>query len=245
MAASSAVPLLFSPITLRNYADRLPVADSFLLQTTGNSDVFASYRAALTETSLGYRDVTKQPYIHLMDGGLADNLSLRNLLDAVTLAGGWETVLDRLRRRGITKLAIVVVNAAVEARQDWAYLDKTPGMTSVVAALANSSINRTTRETVALVEDSLASWQAHRSGNDDRPKIYFIRVDFHESKDPAERAFFDSVPTSLSLPPETTDRLVQGGEHLLRESSAYQRLLKDLAMDQKVQATHPPPARSP
>jgi hypothetical protein len=55
-------------------------------------------------------------------------------------------------------------------------------------------------------------------------------VDFHVSQDPAERAFLDSVPTSLALPPETADRLIQDGERLLRESPAYQDLLKNLAL---------------
>jgi NTE family protein len=248
VAASSAVPLLFTPITLKNYADRVPAADSFLLQSTGGSDIFASYRAALTETSRSYRDAAKQPYIHLMDGGLADNLSLRNLLDSVTLSGGWEAVLDRLRKGGITKLAIIVVNAAVSGKQDWAQLEDTPSFRSVITALSNSSINRTTKETVTLVEDSLALWQTPRASQrgapDDRPKIYVIRVDFHASRDPAERAFFDSVPTSLSLPAETADRLIQGGERLLRESPAYQSLLKNLAMDQSDRAAKPVPARA-
>ena len=248
VAASSAVPLVFSPITLKNYADRVPAADAFLLQSTGASDVFASYRAALTETSLSYRDVTKQPYIHLMDGGLADNLSLRNLLDSVTLYGGWDAVLDRLRKGGITKLAIIVVNAAVEEKQDWAQTEETPGFRTVIKALSNSLINRTTKETVTLVEDRLALWQAQRAAQraapDDQPKIFFIRVDFHASQDPAERAFFDSIPTSLTLPPETTDRLIQGGERLLRESPAYQSLLKNLAMDQSPRTAKPVPARA-
>jgi NTE family protein len=236
VAASSAVPLLFTPITLKNYADRVPAADPYLPLPAGGADVFASYRAELTDNSLSYRDAAKQPYVHLMDGGLADNLSLRNLLDAVTLAGGWDSVMDRLRRRGVTKLAVIVVNAAVEARQDWSHHEETPGMTSVIAALSNSAINRATRETVTLFEDSLNIWQIQRakqrSGTGDQPKIYFIAVDFHGSKDPAERAFFGSVPTSLSLPAATTDRLIWGGERLLRESPAYQSLLMDLAMDQ-------------
>ena len=158
-------------------------------------------------------------------------------------------MLERLRRGGITRLAIIAVNAAVEARQDWARIEKTPGMLSVVAALSNSSINRTTKETVALVEDNLALWQAnraaHRVGADDEPKIYFIRVDFHASQDPAERAFFDSVPTSLSLPAETTDRLVHAGERLLRESPAYQSLLHDLAVERAACTAPPPPAKAP
>jgi hypothetical protein len=118
-----------------------------------------------------------------------------------------------------------------------------------VTALANSSINRTNKQTVAMVEDSLALWQAQRaaqrSGTDDQPRIYFIRVDFHASQDPAERAFFDSVPTSLFLPPEMAERLIEGGQRLLRESPAYQGLLNDLAVAPGARTAHPVPARLP
>lgn len=110
-------------------------------------------------------------------------------------------------------------------------------------ALGNSSIDRTTRETVALVESSLPLWQtqrtARRIGTRDQPKIHFIRVDFQASQDPAERAFFDAVPTSLHRPGETTDRLIRGGERLLRESPAYQSLLQDLAIDQAARGACP------
>ena len=245
VAASSAAPLLFTPVTLKNYADRVPAADSFLLLPTGGSDVFAAYRAVLTETSRDYRDVAKHPYIHLMDGGLTDNLSLSNLLDGVILSGGWEVVLDRVRRRGITKLAIIVVNAAVETTQDWERREAKPGANAVSQALINASIDRKTKETVALVEGSLALWQAQRAarraGTGDQPKIYFIDVAFHSSADPAERAFLDSIPTSLNLPGETVDRLIHAGGRLLRESPAYQSLLQDLALD----SPPLPPARQP
>jgi len=246
VAASSAVPLLFTPITLTNYADRVPAADAFLLQSNGDANIFASDRAALAENFRSYRDAAKQPYIHLMDGGLTDNLSLRNLLDAVILSGGWESVLDRLRRGGITRLAIVAVDAAVEGRKDWVHVGATPDSRTIIQALSAATINRTSKETITLVEDSLALWQtprsAQRGGTADQPKIYFIRVDFHASKDPAERAFFDAVPTSLALPPETADRLIEGGRRLLRESPAFQRLLQDLASDPTVR---PAAARSP
>jgi NTE family protein len=245
VAASSAVPVLFSPITLKNYADQVPPADSFLLPQMTGSDVFASYRATLTETSLAYRDVQKFPYIHLMDGGLVDNLSLRNLLDAVTLSGGWEAVLERLRRRGINKLAIIVVNAAVETKQDWAHREQTPGVISVVTALSNSSVLRANKETEALVEGSLASWQSQHparwAGTNEQPKVYFIRVDFHSAPDAAERVFFDAIPTSLYLPSETVDRLIQAAGRLLREAPAYRELLKDLDANLPARATGTPP----
>ena len=83
-----------------------------------------------------------------------------------------------------------------------------------------------------MVEGTLALWQAQLAGrgaqSGGQPKIYFIRVDFRSIADPAERAFFESIPTSLHLPSDTVDRLVRGGERLLRESPAYQTLLRDV-----------------
>ena len=245
VAASSAVPLLFTPIRLKNYADQVPKAESILLPQTSTTDIFAGYRAALTETSRTYHDVEKYPYIHLLDGGLTDNLSLRNLLDAVTLAGGWETVLERVRRRGINKLAIIVVDAAVETKLDWARREENPGVVSVLAALSNSSVLRTNRETEALVEGSLAAWQSQHAarwtGTTDQPKVYFIRVNFHSATEAAERAYLDAIPTSLQLPPETVDRLIEAGARLLREAPTYRELLRDLAASQPVPLAGPPP----
>ena len=235
VAASSAVPLLFSPIVLKNYADRLPPAGAISPQPAAGSDILAGYRDALAAASGTYRDVEKHPYIHLMDGGLSDNLALRNLLNQVTLAGGWDSVLGRLRGQGITKLAIIVVNAAVEGEQPWALDDRAPGLKSIVSSLSNSSIIRTNRETLALVETSLALWQReraiHQSGAGTPPKVYFILVDLGSATDATERAFFDAIPTRFRLPAATVDRVIEGGGRLLRESPEFRRLLQDLAAD--------------
>ena len=248
VAASSAVPLMFTPIVLKNYAGSVPAAGLVLLDPAGNSDIFAGYRAALTETSRRYRDVAKYPYIYLMDGGLTDNLSLRNLLDGVTLSGGWEAVLDRAHRRRITRLAIIVVDATVEATQSAALAEEIPNSQSVIEMLGNSSINRTNKETIALVESSLALWKAQSAERSaapgGRPQIFLIRVDLHSSADPAERAFFDSIPTSLHLPAETVDRLIEGGGRFLRESPAYRNLLQDIALAQPARSNRPPQAGS-
>lgn len=173
-----------------------------------------------------------------MDGGLVDNLSLRNLVNAVTLWGGWDAIFGRIQRRGINKLAIIVVNAAVETKQDWAQRERIPGIISVVSALSNSSVLRTNKETEALVESSLALWQsqhpARKAGTNDQPKVYIIHVDFHSASDAAERAYFDAIPTSLQLPPETVDRLIQAAGRLLREAPAFKELLRDLESNQLV-----------
>ena len=82
-AASSAVPMLLSPITLRNYAGtcgyKIPGEFEELLK---GREISARqfYLANNIEPLL---DSRKKPYIHLVDGGVTDNLGLRAILDRV------------------------------------------------------------------------------------------------------------------------------------------------------------------
>ena len=83
VAASSAVPIALSPMTLRNYSGSCPAPD---LKT----DDYASndYRVRLLRASQrSYLDASTRPFIHLVDGGLADNLGLRALLDRTQRQG--------------------------------------------------------------------------------------------------------------------------------------------------------------
>ena len=79
VAASSSVPLLLSPVTLRNYADDckrrgIPLQ---LRDITGTDYRSRLYRAQ----EHSYLDARTRPYIHLVDGGLVANLGVRRLLD--------------------------------------------------------------------------------------------------------------------------------------------------------------------
>ncbi len=232
VAASSAVPLIFTPIVLKNYADKAPPADTPMLRYGNGFGVLASYQTLQEETNRSYLDVRKHPYFYLVDGGVSDNLSLHFVLDAVMLYGGWEPILDRLSQQKITKLAIIVVDAAVEDQEDYGPRDETPNLKSVVRALTNASIQRRNQETIASVEASLALWRANHAGLasnvQSQPTVYFVRVDFRSIADPALRSWFLSLPTSFKLPAKSVDRLVAAGRTLLKESPEFQRLLRDL-----------------
>ncbi len=90
VAASSAFPILLSPMTLHNYpgdpADPRNPCDKFrpptwLAQALKSAD--QPRRRALARNRISYRaDVKTRPYIHLLDGGLADNIGLRAELES-------------------------------------------------------------------------------------------------------------------------------------------------------------------
>jgi NTE family protein len=97
VAASNGFPILFSPITIESYAARcggrrppgVPPAS------------LTSRRAELARVVNVYQDPQQTRFVHLMDGGIADNLALRGLLDVfIGLDSGDALYRTAARRHG-------------------------------------------------------------------------------------------------------------------------------------------------
>ena len=85
VAASNGLPVLFSPVTLRNYRGPecpLPPAVPQYARERAQNDLRAR---ALLEILQRYSDPEQVRWIHLMDGGISDNLALRVLLNDALL----------------------------------------------------------------------------------------------------------------------------------------------------------------
>ena len=55
-----------------------------------------------------------------------------------------------------------------------------------------------------------------------------VELAFDLLEDPADRAYFNALPTSFDLDDEQVDRLIAAARQLMRESPAYQNLLRAL-----------------
>ena len=83
-----------------------------------------------------------EPYLHLVDGGVSDNLGLRGVLDILTLfetlhQAGYPTPLDRVRR-----VVVFVVNSLSSPATDWAESENPPGTLSVLLKATGVPIDR-------------------------------------------------------------------------------------------------------
>jgi len=78
VAASSAVPGLLSPIGLENCAGSCGYEPGPWL-TESMKDEHITIRRIEAKALEGYLDAEKRPWLHLVDGGIADNLGLRVL----------------------------------------------------------------------------------------------------------------------------------------------------------------------
>src|SRR4029450_3188163 len=90
VAASAALPPFFSAITLESYAGTCgPVS---LPGIAANIDRSVRIRMVRLEEARTYMDRSRRPHIHLVDGGLIDNLGLRVAGDFAVQHGGCSEV---------------------------------------------------------------------------------------------------------------------------------------------------------
>lgn len=235
VAASSAVPVIFSPITLANYADRCSFREPEWMTSALRDRHVSVRRYAVAADQRSYLDAEKRRFVHLLDGGLSDNLGLRAVLDRLAIADA-ANLADAYRRTNLRRLVQVVVNA--QARQELPELDgraEVPTLSAIAFAVSNAT-DRHSVETLAHARNSLrdaARSLAAQRGERGLPdpgdvQALLIEISFDDLTDPAEREYFNSLPTSFSLPPEAVDRLREVGARLLRSSADFQRLVREL-----------------
>lgn len=224
---------MLSPITFKNYAGQCDHQHVALLERAKREGGLA---AQVANEALSYMDVQKRPYVHLVDGALADNMALRGILEAVGLVGGYEQLLKLSRVKKIHKLVILAVNAettpdAVDYRSD-----QVPVMSQAMKSMIDAPINRYSFDTVMLMRLALKEWQKellnkpqdHESPFASDAKIYFINASLGEVANPDERFSLMKIPTTLYLTDNEIDRLVRTASDLVLRDSEFQRLMGDI-----------------
>ncbi|MGC9968016.1 MAG: patatin-like phospholipase family protein [Syntrophobacteraceae bacterium] len=241
-AASSAVPVVLSPITLRNHAGTCGYKMPKVLEDAMRPprDV-SSRRFDLANNMMPFLDSEKKPFIHLVDGGVADNLGLRAALERVTIVGSPWTTLQYVGLQNARKIVFVVVNAETESDPKWDRIEKVPTFGAMLSSYSSIAIARYNVETVALLQESFPRWAdeirrgrcgsgavSKEPGSCGDIEFYLVQVRFDALDDEAERTHLKQLPTSFVLKPEEVDELRGAARRILAESKEFQRLLLDL-----------------
>ena len=77
-------------------------------------------------------DNAQQPYLHLVDGGVSDNLGLRSLLDLLLVLHSQRDMRDSLGLQGVKRVAVIVVNSLSAATPDWGRSPAGPGLIETI-----------------------------------------------------------------------------------------------------------------
>jgi NTE family protein len=244
-AASSAVPMVLSPITLRNYAGQcdfqMPKALAEAMQPPRD---ISARRFDLANNMMPFLDSQKKPYIHLVDGGVSDNLGLRAILERITLMGDVWTSLKFGHLENVNKIVFVVVNAETEIDDKWDRWEKIPPFGAMLSSYSSIGISRYNTETVALLRESFSRWADEirkgrcgsgpiltEPGSCGDIEFYYVGVRFEALDDEAERTALKRLPTAFALEPEQVDQLRDAARRILTKDKEFQRLVRDLQND--------------
>ncbi len=240
-AASSAVPMLLSPITVRNYAGTCGFKVPERFEEILKGRAISERQFYLANNILPFLDSQKKPYIHAVDGGVADNLGLRAVLDRVIARGSvWETI-KGTPVENVRKAVFVVVNAETQPDTLWDRVEAVPPFGAMFSSYSSISIERYNEETIALLKESVKSWAdeiktqrckggavSTAPGSCGDIQFYVVEVKFDALKDEKERMYFKRLPTAFKLSPEEVDKLRDVAHRILVDSEEYQRFLRDL-----------------
>jgi NTE family protein len=225
VAASSAVPGALTPITLRNFAGS---CDCNLPDWTGPArqrDVGRMSRRAAVLA--GYQDVAAHPFLHLVDGGVSDNLGLQPIIDyvqSIALSKPRQKEMAALRAR---KIVLISVNAYASPDRDWDRRETPPGSVTTAAAAASHTLDQRSLETIDYLKEALSELRKRVEIRDD-VKLYPVFLSFTNFREPQQQRFYLNLPTSFFLPGTDVDKLREAGRELLRQDPIYQELLRDL-----------------
>jgi len=233
-AASAALPLVLSPITLKNYAGTCGYqSPEWMVQAAHSSRPAMRQRG---KELLSYLDVEKRPYVHLLDGGLSDNMALRGILEGAALAGGLEQTIKNSGIKKIKKLVFLAVNAETSPDVREYRSDNIPTTSRVFGSLVDIPINRYSSDTLLIMRMGIEKWQEklrNRTADPDSvfaqdADVYFIDVSLGAVADADEQQYLMKIPTTLYLTDLQIDRLLSAATKLIRQDPEFQRLMRDL-----------------
>ena len=251
VAASSAVPVLLSPVTLRNYADHCPaeVTQRVLGANDSAQAGPADFRRRLYRAQAdAYLNAGQRPYVHLVDGGLSDNLGVQRLLDRALMEGGLRQTFREvvIAPGSVQKVVLVVVNAEREPTRDIDATDSVPGVFDVADSLLFGAGARKTHETQEYLQDVIREWRrelgAGAAGSASvfahDADIHVIMVNLRDAPADMNRHQLLRVPTAFTVTDGEVTDLISAGRRVLRQSPEFQALVRVLGA--RVVPTGPP-----
>ena len=237
-ASSAAIPLVLSPISLKNYAGQCGYQVPAWLAEEKKKGHLGAQRLAAQRANelLSYLDIKKRPNIHLLDGGLSDNMALRGLIEGVTVIGGLERFLKEGNLKGVRKFVVLAVNAETTPDVLEYRSDHIPVISRSAGAMVDLPINRYSFDTVTLLRQGLENARLKLRTTKRAPdsplsadaEVYFINASLSEVDDPDEREALMKIPTTMYLTDPQIDRLLLAASRLIRNDPEFERLMRDL-----------------
>jgi len=227
VAASSAVPVLFAPVVLENFSPGCP--PSARKAATSGSSVSTSH---VDESQERYGSEADLRYLKLLDGGLVDNLAIRNLFRAMNRPA--PAPLRAGTARHLRRVILIVADVSLRIGGDLSKTVEGPGAMDTVTASIDAMIDSASRTGLDMLERETGLWRERlirwRCGGKeaerdcDRLDVTLVRLSLADVRDKAEKARILQLNYKLSLKPDEVDFLSGLGRRQLVANADYRRL---------------------
>lgn len=247
VAASSNFPVAFAPMTIdicrRNEScGPLPGWIDPALDAGPNPD----RRTLDARAALSYRAPDRH-YVHLLDGGLSDNLGLRGPYQALTTTDSAWSILTQTNRKPLARVIIIAANAKTAKHHEWDRSSRPPGISDVLGVVTSGPMDDVSLDSVEMTANHFESMKQLSRSVDSCNRILarncpgatpvtnpitteftFAELSFDRLTDERLRRCMQELPTSFSLPRQTVDLLRQVAAHLLMMSEPFVNAMRDL-----------------
>ena len=248
VAASSNFPIAFTPMIVNNYAGTCGYKEPTWMEEASKDLLDNPPRFNRARIARSYLNKDERTYIHLLDGGVADNIGLRSVLVALGSNDLPWNLPNKMNQGKIKKIVVIVVDARTEPKTKMDKTQCSPRLTKIIDNIATVPMSNYSFETVQELFNTFDEWRSDSQNYDDCKDVldkncpgasmpdkppapvdtYGIYIGFDQIKDQKKREYFLNMPTAFSLKKEEVDDLRKIGPEILDDSGEFQRLLKGL-----------------
>jgi len=200
VVASSAFPGPFTPLTFKNYSKskcgyQIPQWAEKAAKTSPERNLEYYVWAHNLKSYMDHED---RPYIHVFDGGIADNLGLRPLLYSFR-TGRWN-LLDDQHRVKAKRIILVVVDAKPALSAE---ADKKSHVPKLLSVLMNAATLPMTNYSIKTVVELVTRFELNRTIGGIFTKYTKLCDQVHSGKDARQKCYDEFKPPfgSVMKPP--------------------------------------------
>ena len=164
-ATSSAVPIVLSPVTFNNYGGNCGFQYPAWVKDVANPEqrIRPAGRAYQRYQEMqAFQNSQDRPYIHLVDGGVSDNIGVRGVLEALEELSASADFRGEVGFGAYRRVVLIVVNARSSPSIDWDRKENPPGFVSQLLQSTGVPIERYSFETIETMKDLAEIWKWRR-----------------------------------------------------------------------------------
>lgn len=164
-------------------------------------------------------DAARIRYVHLLDGGIADNVGLAEPLEILTTGGSDFALRTAITTGQVKRIVVIAVNARSQPSTRLGRTTTTPGLLAMAGAVVDAAIDGRSGGLFAQL-DTLSALLDATYGKG-VVKTTVVPVDFEVIQDPVCRARFQEIGTNWSLSDRDVMALQEMASAILRASPGY------------------------